>query len=129
VPLTFERHVEGDCLIVAVSGACAEHECSAFIGGVKQGLVPGITKVVLDMSGMGRMSSAVLTELATEHRRLAGAGCQLVLVCADNKVRRMLSLSALDKVIPTVESVARALAGGSRSRESQRILGPDGLVG
>lgn len=131
MPLTFEKRVEGNCLIVKVAGDCAEHECGTFISAVKQGIQPGVTKVILGMDGVGHMSSAVLAELATEHKRLADAGCQLVLACAGNKVRRLLSLSTLDKVVPTVDSIEKALAGKDAftSKDSQRILGPDGLVG
>jgi anti-sigma B factor antagonist len=131
VPLIFEKRVEGGCLILKAAGDFAEHDCGTFISTVRRGILPGVTRVILDMDGVGRISSAALTELAAERHRLADAGCQLVLACANDKVRKLLSLSLLDKAVTTVDSVEKALnrSDSPTSRDSQRILGPDGLVG
>ena len=131
VSLTVEKRVEGDCLVLKATGNVVEHECSTLLGAIRQGLRPGIARVILDMGGVAHMSSAAVTELATERHRLAAAGCQLVLACANGKLRKLISLGLLDKAATTVDSVEKALAGkGSpKSGDSQRILGPDGLVG
>jgi anti-anti-sigma factor len=129
--LRFDMHARGGCLILKAAGDFAERDCSTFLSVLRQGLRPGITEVVLDLGALSRVSSAALTELAAEHRRLAEAGCRLVLACANRRVRRMLAFSLVDQAIPTVDSLGQALGGpgSAGSPDGGRILGPDGLVG
>ena len=107
--LRLEKRIEGGCLVFKAAGEFTELDCGTLVSATRQGLAPGVRRVILDVSGITFMSSAVLGELAAERHRLAGSGCELALVCGDSRVRSLLALSGLDKVVPPLESVAEAL--------------------
>jgi anti-sigma B factor antagonist len=123
--LRLEKYVEGGCLILKAAGEFTELDCGALVSATRQGLAPGVRRTILDVSGVTFMSSVILGELAAERHRLAGSGCELVLVCGDSKVRSLLLLSGLDKVVPSLESIEEALrvnreAGGGSIAQEER---------
>jgi anti-anti-sigma factor len=131
VSFSVERREQGDSLILRAAGELEEHDCGTLVGALRQGLLPGIRKVVLDFDALDRLSSAALTILVAERHRLADDGRELVLVCANERIHRLISYTRVDRVLPTVDSVEEAVARGGPgpSGGSQPILGPTGLVG
>lgn len=66
--------------------------------------------VVLDLSDTGFIDSTGLGVLVAAHRRLAEVGRGLVLLRPRSQFTRLLDLTGLDKLLPTVASAEEARA-------------------
>ena len=66
--------------------------------------------LVVDMTGTRFCDSAGLHALIGAHRRAQAEGRQVSLVIASAQVRRILALTALDRLIPVYNSLRQALA-------------------
>lgn len=104
-----ERIVDGQ-RILKTAGPLKHQGCKTLASALRRDMVDGVSRVILDIDGLTHMSSDSLDTLASEHRFLADAGCQVVLAGRNPEVRQLLSLSSLDEVIKTVDSVEDALA-------------------
>jgi anti-anti-sigma factor len=65
---------------------------------------------VVDMTGTRFCDSAGLHALIGAHKRAQAEGRQVRLVIASAQVRRILALTALDRLIPVYTSLRQALA-------------------
>jgi anti-anti-sigma factor len=65
--------------------------------------------LVLDASGLRFMDSAVLHVILVAARSAAGHGGVLVLAAPQEAVRRILSLTGADQLLPVYDSVAEAM--------------------
>lgn len=78
---------------------------------VLRGAADGNATVVVDMIRTVFCNSAGLGVLVGAHRRALSKGGELrLIVAADGAVARVLSLTALDRVIPSFGSLDQALA-------------------
>jgi len=125
--LTIKKRLEGGCLILKVAGGGGEHDGQLYFKMIRLWIEPGTTRVILDLDGVSHVTSGALNEIAAACRHVASAGCQLVLACAREKVRRMFVLDELDKAVAVADSVEAALAGRRLSGRGQALPGPDGF--
>jgi anti-anti-sigma factor len=65
--------------------------------------------LVLEVSGLRFMDSAVLHVILVAARSAAGHGGALVLAAPQEAVRRILDLTGADQLLPVYESVAEAM--------------------
>lgn len=107
--LMVSARLERSCVILDVSGEFTRYQFGRFIGRVRQEVRPGIRKVIVDAGGLTHMSPSALGEVAETCRVLNDGGCQLVMVGLAPRIRRMLAVSALDKLIPVALTVEDAL--------------------
>jgi anti-sigma B factor antagonist len=73
--------------------------------------VDGAELVVVDLSGVAFIDSAGLTVLAAFHRRSRERGTGVKLVTRQHAVKRALSITGLDELIPVVADLTEALPG------------------
>ena len=74
------------------------------------GLCTGGRGVVLDFEGSRPVSSAFLGHLIHAHRMALRAGIRLRVCCPMGLAREVLSEVSLDRLLPTYETLAEALA-------------------
>lgn len=67
--------------------------------------------LVLDLSGLRFMDSAVLHVVLVAARSMAGRGGTLALAAPTDPVRRILALSGGDQIVPVYDSVTEADQG------------------
>ena len=65
--------------------------------------------LVVDVARVTFIDSAGLRELIAAHRRHTAHGSRIVLVGADPKVRRLMTITGLDVILPMAASHAQAL--------------------
>jgi anti-anti-sigma factor len=65
--------------------------------------------LILDVSGLRFMDSSVLHVILVAARSMAGQGGVLALAAPTEAVRRILSLTGADQLLPVYDSVAEAL--------------------
>ena len=68
-------------------------------------------RIVVDLSGATFVDSTALGVLLGAVKRLRLAGGELVIVCADLNIRRILSITLLDRAFTIYDTVDDALAG------------------
>jgi anti-sigma B factor antagonist len=73
----------------------------------------GATRVVVDLGATTFVDSTTLGVLLGAAKRLRMNGGDLVLVCADRNIRRILEITLLDRVFTIYERRADALEGSS----------------
>ncbi len=66
--------------------------------------------VVVDLTDVTFMDSTGLGVLIQAHKRLTERGAVLVLVCPDNALRRLLRITALDRVFTIAPTLPQALS-------------------
>jgi len=63
---------------------------------------PGIRQVVLDMSGVEMLDSAVLGILLAHHQKLQRRGGELILLAPSEEMNDLLAMTDLEQLIPVV---------------------------
>ncbi len=69
----------------------------------------GKTRIILDMSNVGYMDSSALGIIISLFKNCRMNGGSLALAGLVDSVRRLFSITALDKVVPIYESVEEAV--------------------
>ena len=108
--LRMEPRSEGKHRIVRLSGQLTETECSEFMEAMKRELSGGAPRVILDLDDLVYISSAGLGALVSVHQSFMDARSRLILAGTNPKVRKLLTLTSLDKLIQSTDSVEEALA-------------------
>lgn len=108
--LKVESRSEGKSRVVRLSGQLTEAECGEFMAAMKLEVASGAPRVVLDLDGVAYISSAGLGALVSVHQGFMEARGRLILAGTNPKVRKLLTLTSLDKLIQNADSVAEALA-------------------
>jgi anti-sigma B factor antagonist len=83
---------------------------------------PALEQVVVDLTRATFLDSVALGVLIAGHRRLKQRGLGLKVVCTDRNIRRLLTITGLDRLFSVHESTAEAVRDGSLtlSRMSER---------
>src|SRR5690348_5709583 len=71
---------------------------------------PGHVTLVVDMSGTQFCDSAGLNVLVRAHQRAGAQGGEVRLVISTTGVRRIFTVTGIDRVIPSFSSLEKALA-------------------
>ncbi len=70
----------------------------------------GKTKIVLDMSNVGYMDSSALGTIISLFKNCKMNGGSLALASLVDSVRRLFTITALDKVVPIYDTVDQAVS-------------------
>ena len=108
--LKVEARTEGQGRVVRLTGQLTEAECGEFMAAMKIELSGGPARVVLDLDDLAYISSAGLGALVSVHQSFMDARSRLILAGTNPKVRKLLTLTSLDKLIQSTDSVEEALA-------------------
>jgi anti-sigma B factor antagonist len=95
--------------IVAVTGDVDFSGTAEFRAYLNDAVAAGIP-VLVDLTDVTFMDSMGLGVLVQTHKRLAEGGRVLVLVCPDNAVRRLLRITALDRLFTIAPTLTQALS-------------------
>ncbi|GEM_PF-1406281 len=99
-------------LILEACGEFANGHRGQFVNMIRQNVPTDVRKVVVDASGLAKISAAAVAELAEVQRVLADSGCRLILVNPTGEVSRMLAASPLNKAISVAPTLEDALRNG-----------------
>ncbi len=98
-------------IVVAVAGEldlCSSHTLRETLLAAADS---GAASIVVDLSELSLIDSTGLGVLALLARRAAPAAAELVIVCPEGRVSRLLTLSGLDQVVPVYATRGAALRG------------------
>jgi anti-sigma B factor antagonist len=98
-------------------------EASALRSAIAAAVADGHVHVVLDLRPVGVMDAEALGELAANYKRLQSSGGSLALFEPQERVRRLLSVTRLDTVLPVrvSEAVPEQRRGGSGDVRNSRL--------
>lgn len=100
------------CAVVALSGE-SDANTVEFVQEVLAAQVEGVSRVVVDLSGLEFMDSAGMRALLRAHRTLQERGGSMALACPGRVVARVLQLTCVDQQIPVYGSMHEAVAAAS----------------
>jgi anti-anti-sigma factor len=124
--LHVEHHPEGRCVIVA-AGEADMHAASELDRSIRMCDEGKVKVVVVDLTEATLLDSTALGVLVAAHGRLAKQGIPLKLVCTNRLIRRMLTITGLDRVFELYGSSLEALDGHEPSAgEKKRGAAVDG---
>jgi anti-sigma B factor antagonist len=104
--LTFETRSQGAWTVLAVGGELDLHT-SAALGDRLRELGQGASpRVAVDMTDVGFMDSSGLGVLVAASKLLQDGGGELALVGVSGSPLKVLTITGLDKVMPSFASVA-----------------------
>jgi anti-sigma B factor antagonist len=105
-----KRQLEGHTLL-AVEGVIKLGESAAFFAQTLERLLNDeVGDVIVDLSKINSIDSTGIGELVGYLGRFRNRARQLTLVNPSERIRRLLSVSRLDQLFPTFETVDEALA-------------------
>ncbi len=95
-------------VVVEVAGEldlCSSHTFREHLAGATDS---GAAAVVVDLTGISFIDSTGLSVLAVQARRAALDGPALAVVCPEGRVRKVLTMTGLDRVIPVYATRGKA---------------------
>jgi anti-sigma B factor antagonist len=108
-----ERKVEPDITVVELSGRLALGRESQRIESLFEDLArKGVSRVVLDLTGVDYIDSAGIGMLALASGKLKEGGGKLAIAAPEGRVMQLLNLTGMSvilKVCPTVDAATAAL--------------------
>ncbi|MHC4913959.1 MAG: STAS domain-containing protein [Planctomycetota bacterium] len=107
--LKLSSRQDGDARILCASGQLTEAECAEFLAALNKEFETGAPRLILDLAGLQYMSSAGLGAVVSAHKRFADAGRKMILAGANARVRKLLTLTSLDRLILNADSAEEAL--------------------
>jgi len=104
-------HEVGDGIfIVALTGEVDLYTAPELKAALLRILAEGPTRIIVDLSGATFVDSTTLGVLLGAVKRLRMIGGELVLVCSDLNIRRILSITLLDRAFAIYDALPDALA-------------------
>ena len=107
--LLFQTRSVGDVTIVACSGRIVEGDESAALDSYVARLLPFQPHIVLDLGGVSFVDSAGLGLLVRLKTRTRAASGDLKLCAVGDSIRRVLSVTKLNTILPAYESDVDAI--------------------
>ena len=96
--------------VVSVTGDVDASTEQRFRDGLTAVLSDGVSRLVVDLDGVGFMASAGIGVLMGVRRVLADGGGLLVLAAPHGEVAQVLAMTGVSEVIPVAASVSDAVA-------------------
>ncbi|MTE17783.1 anti-sigma factor antagonist [Streptomyces sp. TRM43335] len=87
-------------VLLTVTGEFDHHSAHRLTDTLRPALETGVTTVLLDLSGVSFLDSTGVTRLLRAHRDVRAVGGRLALIAPSRPVRRMLSITGVDQVLP-----------------------------
>ena len=96
--------------VVALTGEVDLYTAPELKAALLRLVAEGPTRIVVDLSGATFVDSTTLGVLLGAVKRLRLIGGELVLVCSDLNIRRILSITLLDRAFTIYDTLPEALA-------------------
>lgn len=106
--LSVERNSDGKVEVVAVSGEIDIASAPRLITGLNDAVGNCELPVIVDLTGVGFMDSTGLALLLNAHRRLARRSKGFAVVCADDPVSRVFTITDMVDVLQVRPTLAEA---------------------
>lgn len=96
---------QGDWTILAVSGEVDVATAPKFRQEIVALVESGARRLAIDLSAVGLLDSTGLGVLVGAVKRLRGHGGDLVIVCDENRIRKVFELTRLDRAIDLYQTI------------------------
>ena len=107
--MRIETRIIGDVVLARVEGELDLSTAAAFREAIDRRLADGAKHLVLSLAGLTFLDSSGLGAILGRYRRVSERGGRMVAADVPAHIARLLSLSGLQRVIPTFETEAEAL--------------------
>jgi anti-sigma B factor antagonist len=114
VDISVSRTNAGDVPIVAVAGEVDVYSAPALKDEITELLQSGVTTLIVDLSGVAFLDSTGLGALVEARAATSDAGGALPLVCSQERILKLFTITGLDGVFtihPTIGEALTALRG------------------
>jgi anti-sigma B factor antagonist len=111
VDISVSRTNAGDVPIVAVSGEVDVYSAPALKDNITELLQSGVTTLIVDLSGVAFLDSTGLGALVDARAATSDAGGSLPLVCSQERILKLFTITGLDGVFTIYPSIGDAVAG------------------
>ncbi|MEO7803733.1 MAG: STAS domain-containing protein [Actinomycetota bacterium] len=105
-----ESRVQDDWTVLVVKGEVDIYTAPNFRAELIRLIDQGANRLVLDLLGVDFMDSTGLSVLLSGKKRTNEANGDLKLVCTDGAVRKILTVTGLDKIFSLYPSVETAIS-------------------
>lgn len=109
--ITVSRTTAGDVPIVAVNGEVDVYSAPALKEKINELLEGGQNTLIVDLSGVGFLDSTGLGALVEARAATTEAGGALPLVCSQERILKLFTITGLDGVFTIHATVGDAVAG------------------
>ena len=109
--ITVSRTTAGDVPIVAVNGEVDVYSAPALKERITELLESGQHTLIVDLSGVAFLDSTGLGALVEARAATGDAGGSLPLVCSQERILKLFTITGLDGVFTIYPSVSEAVAG------------------
>jgi anti-sigma B factor antagonist len=110
VDITVSRTTAGNIPIVAVNGEVDVYSAPALKDRITELLEAGDTTLIVDLGGVGFLDSTGLGALVEARAATTEAGGSLPLVCSQERILKLFTITGLDGVFTIHSSVGDAVA-------------------
>jgi anti-sigma B factor antagonist len=111
VDISVSQTTAGDVPIVAVSGEVDVYSAPALKDNITEILQSGVTTLIVDLSGVAFLDSTGLGALVEARAATSDAGGSLPLVCSQERILKLFTITGLDGVFTIYPSIGDAVAG------------------
>lgn len=108
--ITVSRTTAGNIPIVAVNGEVDVYSAPALKDRITELLEAGDTTLIVDLGGVGFLDSTGLGALVEARAATTEAGGSLPLVCSQERILKLFTITGLDGVFTIHSSVGDAVA-------------------
>ncbi len=108
--ISVSRTKSGDVPIVAVSGEVDVYSAPALKDSITELLQAGTNSLIVDLSGVAFLDSTGLGALVEARAATSEAGGSLPLVCSQERILKLFTITGLDSVFTIHSSVGDAIA-------------------
>ena len=109
--ISVSQTTAGDVPIVAVSGEVDVYSAPALKDNITEILQSGVTTLIVDLSGVAFLDSTGLGALVEARAATSDAGGSLPLVCSQERILKLFTITGLDGVFTIYPSIGDAVAG------------------
>jgi anti-sigma B factor antagonist len=110
VEVSVSRTSAGDVPVVAVSGEVDVYSAPALKDNLTKLLQSGVSTVIVDLSGVAFLDSTGLGALVEARAATSEAGGSLPLICSQERILKLFTITGLDGVFAIHANVGEALA-------------------
>jgi anti-sigma B factor antagonist len=110
VEISVSRTNAGDVPIVAVSGEVDVYSAPALKDNITELLESGVTTLIVDLSGVAFLDSTGLGALVEARAATSDAGGSLPIVCSQERILKLFTITGLDGVFTIHSSIGDAVA-------------------
>jgi anti-sigma B factor antagonist len=109
VQVSVSRTTAGEVPIVAVSGEVDVYSAPALKESLTEQLQSGATKLIVDLTGVAFLDSTGLGALVEARAATTDAGGSLLLVCSQERILKLFTITGLDGVFSIYPTVGEAV--------------------